>query len=58
MKIADTSFKLLKRSLTELCKKNCVVSCRVRVMLKTLIEIVPTYNKSMYKNKLILEPAN
>ena len=43
--------KRLKRRLKEICKTNCVVSCKVRFTLKTLTEIISTYNKSMYKNK-------
>ena len=31
--------KLVKKYLKEIYKKNCFVSCRVRVMLKTLINV-------------------
>ena len=50
--------KRLKRRLKEICKTNCVVSCKVRFTLKTLIEIISTYNKSMYKNKHIMRANN
>ena len=42
----------------EICKKNCVVSNRVTVMVRALMEVVPTYNRSMYKNRHINRKNN